>query len=52
MQDVAFMEFNRHLDFVPDDFVTDVAPHAQMQGYHRPSRMDYVCDEIAASLMT
>jgi hypothetical protein len=31
MQDVAFMEFDRHLDFVPDDFQTDVAPHSQIQ---------------------
>jgi hypothetical protein len=52
MQDVAFMEFDRHPDFVPDDFLTDVAPHSQSQGHHRPSRMDYVRDEIAASLMT
>jgi hypothetical protein len=52
MQDVVFMEFDRHPDFVPDDFLTDVAPHLQIQGHHRPSRMDYVCDGIAASLMT
>jgi len=52
MQDVAFMEFDRHLDFVPDDFLTDVAPHSQSQGHQRPSRMDYVRDGIAASLMT
>jgi len=52
MQDVAFMEFDRHPDFVPDDFLTDVAPRAQMQGHHMPSRMDYVRDGIAASLMT
>jgi len=52
MQDVAFMEFDRHPDFVPDDFLTDVAPRAQMQGHHMPSRMDYVRDGIATSLMT
>jgi len=51
MQDVAFMEFDRHPDFVPDDFLTDVAPHFQIQGHHKPSWMDYVRDEIAASLM-
>jgi hypothetical protein len=28
MQDVTFMEFDRHPDFVPDDFLTDVAPHS------------------------
>jgi hypothetical protein len=51
MQDVAFMEFDRHPDFVPDDFLTDVASHSQSQGHQRLSRMDYVRDEIAASLM-
>jgi hypothetical protein len=29
MQDVAFMEFDRHPDFVPDDFLPDVASHSQ-----------------------
>jgi len=52
MQDVTFIEFDRHPDFMPDDFLTDMAPHSQIQGHHKPSRMDYVCDEIAASLMT
>jgi hypothetical protein len=46
------MEFDRHPDFVPDDFLTDVVPHSQSQGHHRPSRIDYVRDEITASLMT
>ena len=52
MQDVAFMEFDCHLDFVPDYFLIDVAPYSQSQGHQRPSRMNYVRDEIAASLMT
>jgi hypothetical protein len=52
MQDVAFMEFDRHPDFVPDDFLPDVASHSQSQGHQRSSRMDYVRDGIAASLMT
>ena len=52
MQDVAFIEFDRHPDFVPDDFLTDVASHLQSQGHQRPSRMDYVHEGIAASLMT
>jgi len=37
MQDVAFIEFDRHSDFVCDDFLTDVAPHSQIQRHHRPS---------------
>ena len=40
LQDVIFIEFDRHLDFIPDDFLTDVAPHSQVQRNHRPSRMD------------
>jgi hypothetical protein len=52
MQDVEFMEFDHHSNFVPDDFLTDVAPHSQIQRHHRPSRMDYVRDGIAASLKT
>jgi hypothetical protein len=52
MQDVAFMEFDRHPDFVPDDFLPDVASHSQSQEHQRSSRMDYVRDGIAASLMT
>jgi hypothetical protein len=52
LQDVTFIEFDRHLDFVPDDFLTDVAPHSQVQRNHRPSRMDYIRDEIVADLMT
>jgi hypothetical protein len=37
MQDVAFMEFDRHPAFLPDDFLTNVAPHFQIQGHHKPS---------------
>jgi hypothetical protein len=51
LQDVVFMEFDRHFNFVPDDFLTDVAPHSQVERHHRPSCMD-ASDEIAASLMT
>jgi hypothetical protein len=52
LQDVIFIEFDRHLDFIPDDFLTDVAPHSQVQRNRRLSRMDYICDEIVADLMT
>jgi hypothetical protein len=52
IQDVAFMKFDRHPNFVPDDFLTDVAQHSQSQGHQRPSRIDYIRVGIAASLMT
>jgi hypothetical protein len=51
LQDMAFMEFDRYLNFVLDDFLTDVAPHSQVERNHRPSCMD-ARDEIVASLMT
>jgi hypothetical protein len=28
LQDAVFMEFDRHPNFIPDDFLTDVAPHS------------------------
>jgi len=46
LQDVIFIEFDCHLDFVPDDFLIDVTPHSQVQRNHRSSHMDYVRDEI------
>jgi len=49
MQDMAFIEFDRHPNFMPDDFLTDVTPHSQIQRHHRPSRMDYVHDGIVES---
>jgi len=45
------MEFDRHPNFVPDDFLTDVVPHSQVERNRRPSCMD-ARDGIAASLMT
>jgi len=50
-EDIAFREFDRHPDFVLDDFLTGVFPRSQTHGNHGPSRMDFVWDEIAISLM-
>ena len=50
LQDVAFIKFDRHLHFVPDDFLTGVALHSHIQINHKPSCMDYIHDEIAAGL--
>jgi hypothetical protein len=49
IQDVAFNEFDRHPDFVLADTLTDVV--TQTRGHQRASRMDYVRDGIATSLM-
>jgi hypothetical protein len=51
IQDVAFNEFDRYLDFVPDDFLTDVIPQSQTHGHQKASHMDYVRDGITTSLM-
>jgi hypothetical protein len=45
------LNFNRHPDFVHDDILTDVVPRSQTCGHQRASRMDYVRDGIATSLM-
>jgi hypothetical protein len=31
LQDVAFMEFDRYPDFVPEDFLTNVAPYSHIE---------------------
>jgi hypothetical protein len=31
LQDVAFMEFDRYPDFVPEDFLTNVAPYSHIK---------------------
>ena len=49
IQDVAFNEFDRHPDFVLADTLTDMV--TQTRGHQRASRMDYVRDGIATSLM-
>jgi len=51
IQDVAFNEFDRHPDFVPDDILTDVVLRSQTRGHQKASHMDYVCDGIATSLI-
>jgi hypothetical protein len=51
IQDVAFNEFDRHLDFVPDDFLTDVVQQSHTCRHQRASRMDNIRDDIATSLM-
>jgi len=50
-EDIAFREFDRHPNFVLDDFLTGVFPRSQTHGNHGPSHMDFVRDKIAASLM-
>jgi hypothetical protein len=51
IEDVALNEFDRHPDFVLNDILTDVVPRSQTRGHQRAPRMDYVRDDIAASLI-
>jgi len=50
-EDIAFRKFDRHPDFIPDDFLTDVFPWSQTHGNQGRSRMDFVQDVIIASLI-
>jgi len=51
LDDVAFAEFDRNLNFIPDDILPDVVAHLRNQGNCSPCRMDFVRDEIVDSLM-
>jgi hypothetical protein len=48
--DVAFVEFDRNLNFDPDDILPDVARLRNQENYS-PCRMDFVRDEIVDRLM-
>ncbi|KAJ6978491.1 hypothetical protein NC653_026795 [Populus alba x Populus x berolinensis] len=50
-QDVAFNKFDSHPDFVPPNTFPDVVSQSQTSGHQRASRMDYIRDDIANSLM-
>jgi hypothetical protein len=49
--DVAFTEFDRNPNFVPNDILPDVVARSESHESCNPCRMDFVCDGIADSLM-
>jgi hypothetical protein len=49
--DVAFAEFDRSPNFVPDDILPDVVSRLGSHENYNPCRMDFVRDEITNSLM-
>jgi len=51
LDDVTFAEFDRNLNFVPDDILLDVVVRLRNQENCNPCRMDFVHDEIVDSLM-
>jgi hypothetical protein len=51
LDDVAFAEFDRNPNFIPDDILPDVVARLRNLGNCSPCRMDFVRDEIVDSLM-
>jgi len=51
LDDVAFAEFNRNPNFVPDDILPDIVARLRNQRNCSPCRMNFVCDGIVDSLM-
>jgi hypothetical protein len=49
--DVTFAEFDRNLNFVPNDILPDVVSRLESYENCSPCRMDFVCNGIANSLM-
>ena len=49
--DAVFSEYDRNPNLIPDDFLPDTVQASAVQGSQRPSRMDFVRDGIANSLM-
>nr|XP_034887553.1 uncharacterized protein LOC118028128 [Populus alba] len=49
--DAVFSEYDRNPNLIPDDSLPDTVQASAVQGSQRPSRMDFVRDGIANSLM-
>jgi len=48
-ENVTFVEFDHHFNFVFDDFLTYIIPRLQSYGYQRPNEL--FSDKIATNLM-
>ena len=51
LDDVAFAEFDRNLNFILDDILPDVVARLRNHEKYSPCLIDFVRDEIAHSLM-
>nr|XP_034896189.1 protein ALP1-like [Populus alba] len=49
--DTVFSKYDRNPNLIPNDFLPDIVQASAVQGSQRPSRMDFVRDGIANSLM-
>jgi len=48
---VAFAEFDRNFNFIPNDILTDFVVRSKNHGNYSPYQMNFVRDEIIDSLM-
>jgi hypothetical protein len=51
LDDIAFAEFDRNPNFIPDDILPDVVARLRNQEKCSSCRMNFVRDEIVDSLM-
>jgi hypothetical protein len=51
LDNVAFAEFDRNPNFIPDDILPDIVARLRNKENCIPCRMDFVRDEIVDSLM-
>ena len=49
--DIAFAEFDRNPNFVPNYILFDVVARSRSHENYNPYRMNFVCDGIVNSLM-
>jgi len=49
--DAVFSEYDHNPNLIPDDFLPDIVPRSTVQGSQRHSRINFIRDEIAYSLM-
>ena len=51
LDDIVFAEFDRNLNYVPDDILPDVVARLRNQEKYSPCWMDFVRDEIIDNLI-
>ena len=44
--DIVFVEYDRNSNFIPNDFLQDIVVQLDNQRSQRPSRIDFVRNEI------
>jgi hypothetical protein len=48
---IAFAEFDRNFNFIPDDILPDFVARSKNHENYNPCRMNFVCNGIVDSLM-